>query len=138
MFRARLRLLALITGGLAVAFVLAQLAIVKRSVEFDLSAIGRSLYEARTKNGIWPRQLADLEGTEYLRMPHRKAMLEDARYVIVRHDQLDPTPEANRDRILAYDNTTVLSRFGRVWVCRRNLRIEKVDRAAVERLPRLE
>ena len=134
----RLRRLALITLGVAVAFVLAQLAIVKRSVEFDLSAIGRSVYEARTKNGVWPRQLADFEGTEYLRMPHRQAMLEDARYVIVRHDDLDVRPEANRDRILAYDNSTVLSRFGRVWVCRGNLRIEKVDRADVDRLPRLE
>lgn len=131
-------MLVLITAGLAVAFVVAQLATVKRSVEFDLAAIGRSVYEAQTKTGFWPRRLADLEGTEYLRMPHRKAMLEDARYVIVRHDQLDLRPEANHDRILAYDNSTVLSRFGRVWVCRGNLRIEKVDRADVDRLPRLE
>lgn len=131
-------MLVLITAGLAVAFVVAQLATVKRSVEFDLAAIGRSVYEAQTKTGFWPRRLADLEGTEYLRMPHRKAMLEDARYVIVRHDQLDLRPEANHDRILAYDNSTFLSRFGRVWVCRGNLRIEKVDHADVDRLPRLE
>lgn len=131
-------MLVLITAGLAVAFVVAQLATVKRSVEFDLAAIGRSVYEAQTKTGFWPRRLADLEGTEYLRMPHRKAMLEDARYVIVRHDQLDLRPEANHARILAYDNSTFLSRFGRVWVCRGNLRIEKVDRADVDRLPRLE
>lgn len=131
-------MLVLITAGLAVAFVVAQLATVKRSVEFDLAAIGRSVYEAQTKTGFWPRRLADLEGTEYLRMPHRKAMLEDARYVIVRHDQLDLRPEANHARILAYDNSTFLSRFGRVWVCRGNLRIEKVDHADVDRLPRLE
>lgn len=134
----RLRRLALITLGVAVAFVLAQLATVKRSVEFDLSAIGRSVYEARTKNGVWPRQLADLEGTEYLNMPHRKGMLKDGDYIIVQHNELDSRPEANGDKILAYDNSTVLSRFGRVWVCRGNLRIEKVDRADVDRLPRLE
>lgn len=71
-------------------------------------------------------------------MPHRKGMLKDGHYIIVQHNELDSRPEANGDKILAYDNSTVLSRFGRVWVCRGNLRIEKVDRADVDRLPRLE
>ena len=110
----------------------------KRSVEFDLSAIGRSVYEARERSGKWPRRLADLDGTEYLSMPHRRGMLVDARYIIVQHNDLVPRPEANGDKILAYDNSTFLSRFGRVWVCRGDLRIERVARAEVRALPRLE
>lgn len=131
----RIGLLALVV---VTAFALGQLRTVRASVEFDLRTIGESVYEARAKIGRVPRQLADLEGTEYLNLPYRKTMLEEQRYVIVRHDRLDARPEANRHLILAYDNTTILSRFGRVWVCRGDLRIETAHRAELARLPRIE
>lgn len=131
----RLALLGLVVAtGVAIG----QLRTVRSSVEFDLRTIGESVYEARAKSGTPPQRVADLEGTRYLTMPYRRKMLEEQRYVIVRHDTLDPRPAANPDRILAYDNTTILSRFGRVWVCRGDLRIVKVDRADVARLPRIE
>lgn len=124
----------IVVTGLA----LGHLRTVRGSVEFDLRTIGESVYEARARTGRSPRQLADLQGTKYLNMPYRQKMLEEQRYVIVRHDDLEASPAANRDRILAYDNTTLLSRFGRVWVCRGDLRIERVNRADVVRLPRIE
>lgn len=131
----RIALLALI---IVTGVALGQLRTVRGSVEFDLRTIGESIYQARAKNGAPPRRLADLAGTKYLDMPFRQKMLEEQRYVIVRHDDLDASPAANRDRILAYDNTTILSRFGRVWVCRGDLRIDKANRAEVARLPRIE
>lgn len=131
----RLALLALVV---ATGVALGQLRTVRGSVEFDLRAIGESVYDACAKNGMPPQRLTDLAGTKYLNMPFRQKMLDEQRYVIVRHDNLDASPAANRDRILAYDNTTILSRFGRVWACRGDLQIVRVNRADVSRLPRIE
>ena len=39
------------------------------SIQFDLRIIGESIYEAQAKSGKWPTQIADLEGTAYLRRP---------------------------------------------------------------------
>jgi hypothetical protein len=54
-------------------------------------------------------------------------MLEEGTFVVVRQQDLDPNPEANRNRVLVYDNNSLLSRFGRVWVCRGDLRIEPMS-----------
>ena len=112
----------------AVAFVYAQVDIASKSIQFDLRLIGRSVYEARSKNGQWPARIEDLDGTEYLNLPYRKTLLKQGHYVIVWYQDLDPKPNANRDRVLAYDNGSLLSRFGRVWVCRGDLHIEYMDR----------
>ena len=72
-------------------------------------------------------QIADLENTAYLQMPHRKTVLEEHVFVIVWQDDLDARPEANADRILAFDNRSLLTRFGIVWACRGDLRVERLD-----------
>jgi hypothetical protein len=114
-------------AAVAIAFVYAQGEIATKSIQFDLRKIGESVYEARSKNGKWPAQIADLEETEYLKTPHRRTMLEEGAFVIVWQQDLDPNPEANRSRVLVYDNSSLLSRFGRVWVCRGDLRIERIS-----------
>jgi hypothetical protein len=125
-----------IIPGVAIAFLYAQTRIATRSIQFDLRKIGESIYEARTRSGKWPMQIADLTGTEYLNMPYRRALLEDGHYIIVWQQDLDLNPNANRDRILAYDDRSLLSRFGKVWVCRGDLRIERVDAGQVAAYPR--
>ena len=114
-------------AAFAIAFVYAQAQIATKSIQFDLRKIGESVYEARSKNGKWPAQIADLEETKYLKMPHRRTMLEEGAFVIVWQQDLDPNPDLNRSRVLVYDNSSLLSRFGRVWVCRGDLRIERIS-----------
>jgi hypothetical protein len=126
----------LVFAAFAVAFVYAQIDIATKSIQFELRKISESLYEARSKGGKWPAQIADLQGTAYLNMPHRRTMLEEGQSVVVWQQDLEPDPEANENRILAYDNGSLLSRLGRVWVCRGDLRIElRTRRTAVVEWP---
>jgi hypothetical protein len=112
--------------GLAAAFAYGQIEVATQSIQFDLRSIGKSIYEARARSGRWPTKVSDLEGTEYLQMPRRKTVLDERVYVIVWREDLDSRPEANADRILAYDNRSLLTRFGVVWACRGDLRIERL------------
>jgi len=102
-------------------------AIAAKSIRFELRKIGESIYEVRSKSGQWPAQIADLTASEYLTMPYRRTMLEEGVFVVVWQQDLNLNPEANPNRILAYDNRSLLSRFGTVWVCRGDLRIERVS-----------
>ena len=117
---------ALAIAAAAIAFVYAQVDIATKSIQFDLRKIGESVYEAHSKTGQWPAKIADLAGTEYLEMPHRRTLLEEGLFVVVFHWDLDPSPAANRDRVLAYDNGSLLSRLGTVWACRGDLRVERL------------
>jgi hypothetical protein len=116
---------------IVIGFIYAQLNIVNKSVHFALSKIGESIYQAHARTGKWPTQVSDLDGTEYLSLPYRRDILEHELYVIVWHKDLDPNPAANRDRILAYENGTILSRLGWIWVCRGDLTIERMNSAEV-------
>jgi hypothetical protein len=117
-------LVVLVTAlGLAVG----QLDIARRSIQFDLRAIGESVYEARANRGQWPARIDDLDGTQYLRMPFRRAALQQGVFVVVWSEKLSDKPEENRQRVLAYDNRSVFSWFGRVWVCRGDLQIVCLD-----------
>lgn len=112
--------------GIAAAFAYGQIEVATQSIRFDLRSIGKSIYQARARSGKWPMQIADLEGTEYLGMPRRRTVLDERVYIIVWQEDLDARPEANAGRILAYDNRSLLTRFGIVWACRGDLRIEKL------------
>jgi hypothetical protein len=109
-----------------IAFIYGTVDVANKSLQFDLKKIGESIYEAHAKSGKWPIQIADLEGTEYLNMPYRRGILENGSFVIVWQQDLDPNPDANSGRILAYANSGLLSRLGRVWACRGDLRIVKI------------
>ena len=120
------KILSAVIVAFAVAFVYAQVDIATKSIQFDLRKIGESVYEAHSRSGKWPAQIADLAETEYLKMPYRRTMLEEGAFVVVWQQDLDPNREVNANRVLAYDNSSLLSRFGRVWVCRGDLRIERI------------
>ena len=124
----------LVVVGVAAAFVFGQVDVATKSIHFDLTKIGQSIYEARSRSGRWPTQIEDLEDTEYLRMPSRKAMLEDEVFVVVWQQDLDPNPLANRHRVLAYDNGSLFSRLGWIWVCRGDLRIERMSARQIAEL----
>src|SRR5215475_11161517 len=109
-----------------IAFIYGTVDVANKSLQFDLKKIGESIYEAHAKSGKWPMQIADLEGTEYLNMPYRRGILENGSFVIVWQQDFDPNPDANSGRILAYANSGLLSRLGRVWACRGDLRIVKI------------
>lgn len=100
----------------------------------DLHFIGHSIYEAHQKNGWWPTRIADLDGTEYFNMPYRKTLLEEGNFVVVWQQDLALRTAANRDRVLAYDNRSLLSRFGNVWVVRGDLNVEYMDRDELNEL----
>ena len=119
---------------IAIAFVYAQVEIAVRSIQFDLHLIGESVYEARTKNGRWPARTEELEGTAYLALPHRRAMLEDKVFIVVFNQELASDPKDNGHRVLAYDNRSLLSRLGRVWVCRGDLSVDYVKTEELQRL----
>lgn len=51
-----------------------------------------------------------------------------------RQMELATRPAASRDRVLAYDNRSLLSRFGNVWVVRGDLRVEQMDRDELNEL----
>ena len=127
----KVRTAIVIFGVVAIAFAIGQIDIAVRSIRMELGWIGRSIYEARARNGAWPERIADLEGTEYLKLPERRTLLEQGLFVIVWPGNLDPKAEANRERILAYDAKSMLSRFGRVWVCRGDLSVEWMRSADV-------
>ena len=50
--------------------------VARHSMQFDLRAIGQSIYEAHEATGRWPTRVADLEGTTYLKMPYRRDLLD--------------------------------------------------------------
>ena len=116
----------LLVTAAAVAFAWVQLDNVAKSIQFDLRKIGESLYEAHSKSGRWPSQIADLEGTQYLNMPHRRRMLEEGFFAVVWPENLDSNPKTNHKYVLAYDQGSLLSRLGVVWVCRGDLRTERI------------
>jgi hypothetical protein len=124
----------IVVAAAAMAFIWVQVDIATKSIQFDLRKIGESVYEAHARTDRWPRQIADLEGTEYLRMPHRRAMLEQGLFVVVWQQDLDPNPARNSQRILAYDDGSLLSRLGGIWVCRGDLRVDRADAAEISAL----
>jgi len=111
----------------SLAFIYGQVDVAKSSIQFDLRKIGESIYEARVKTGKWPVQIADLEGTEYLKMYYRREALEKGLFVIVWQQDLDANPQANKNRVLAYDNGSLFARLGWVWACRGDLSIERLS-----------
>ena len=132
----RKRLLAwlLVVLVVAAAWLYSALDMARQYIQLDLHFIGRSIYEAHQNNGRWPARLADLEGTEYFNVPYRKTLLEEGNFVVVWQQNLDPKPAANRNRVLAYDNRSLLSRFGNVWVVRGDLSVEYMDRDELNEL----
>ena len=109
-----------------IAFIYGTVDVANKSLQFDLKKIGESIYEAHAKSGKWPMQIADLEGTEYLNMPYRRGILENGSFIIVWQRDLDTNPAANSSRILAYANSGLMSKLGKVWACRGDLRIVRI------------
>ena len=124
----------LVYFALGTTFVLTQLDLIGRYHQFDLRVLGESIYEARTRRGAWPRRIEDLNGTEYLKMPYRREGLEKGQYIILWPVEFEDEPVQNSDKVLAYDNGTVLARLGWVWVCRGDLRTEPMTRKSLQRL----
>lgn len=126
--------------ALSAAFAYGQWDVATDSIKFDLGRIGESIYEAHERSGKWPAQVSDLEGTVYLNMPYRRATLDDNKlFQVVWHQDLDPSPAANQQRILAYDKGSLMAALGSIWACRGDLslvRISSDEAAALGAAPR--
>ena len=96
------------------------------SIKFDLRKIGESVYEAHSKTGRWPASIGDLEGTEYLQMFYRREGLERGLYIVDWQPDLEANPQANKNRILAYDNGSLFAKLGWVYACRGDLSVERL------------
>ena len=120
--------------AVGLVFIYGQTDVAVQSIRFDLTKIGESIYAARSRSGRWPSQISDLEGTEYLKMPFRKGMLERKVFVVVWQSDLDPDPAANRDRILAYSTGGLLGKLGFVWACRGDLSIKRIQKDEIAAL----
>ena len=97
-------------SAVVITFAYAQVDLAMQTIQFELSRIGKSVLEARNKDGKWPANIEDLEGTEYFKMPYRKEMLEKGLFVVVTQRD-DLNPEGDRSRVLAYDNGSLLCRL---------------------------
>ena len=130
----------LVALGVGVAFAYGQWDVATDSVKFDLRRIGESIYEAHGRSGKWPARVSDLEGTVYLSMPYRRKTLDDNElFQVIWHQDLDPSPAENQQRILAYDKGSLMAALGRIWACRGDLSIVRMssdEAAALGAAPR--
>jgi hypothetical protein len=53
---------------------------------------------------------------------------------VVWQNDLETSPEANAERILAYSNGGLLARLGWIWACRGDLRVERIRRQDIPKL----
>lgn len=93
--------------------------------KLHLELIARSIYDYHASAGRWPTQPGDLLQTSLPQQcPHDVAMMRAGAFV-VNWPTADwqPTPQENADRLLLYSKGGPL-RFGRVWVCWGDLRLE--------------
>jgi len=118
----------------ALVFVLALLfssgtsQVADQALQYELKAIGQSIYEYHETMGQWPHNVGDLARTSLpVRVPYWKPSLESGSIVVVWHDHLNPNPQDNRDVVLAYHSRGTLAMFGRQWVCWGDLRVEYVS-----------
>jgi hypothetical protein len=138
------RFLVLLTGAVLVyvgsLFFSGTSQVANDALQYQLNAIGQSIYEYHTATGQWPRQLDDLERTSLsLHLRYWRQVLDNGSIVVVWHDHLNADPAANRDVVLAYHNKGTLAMTGRQWVCWGDLRTEYVGskqlRAALDANP---
>jgi hypothetical protein len=61
-------------------------------------------------------------------------MLEDKVFIVVFNQELASDPKDNEQRVLAYDNRSLLSRLGRVWICRGDLSVDYVKTEELQQL----
>jgi hypothetical protein len=102
--------------------------VAQEALQYQLKAIGQSIYEYHTLTGQWPTHIDDLEKTTLgARLRYWKPILENGSIVVVWHDHLNDNPADNRDVVLAYHNKGTLAMMGRQWVCWGDLRTEYVD-----------
>ena len=98
------------------------------SLQYQLKAIGESIYEYHTQTGQWPQNIDDLGRTSLAaQLRYWKQALDSGSIVVVWHDHLNPNPAENRDKVLAYHNKGTLAMMGQQWVCWGDLRTEYVD-----------
>lgn len=103
------------------------------AIRFRLQALGAGIYEYRALKGHWPAKADDLTITSMaVRLRFWQEEIQSGRVVVVWPRDWKPHPPDNRDRILAYYDSGLLSKFGRKYVCWGDLRTEYLSTAKLE------
>jgi hypothetical protein len=131
---------AVIAWAVVILFFSGTSQVAHESLQYELNAIGQSIYEYHASTGRWPSGIDDLAETSLpLRLRYWKPILLNGSVVVVWHDNLPPDPKANAGVILAYHNRGLLAELGRQWVCWGDLRTEYIStkqlRAALNVVP---
>lgn len=129
----------LIAGAMVVLVVLiagrySLMQVADHTERLHLELVARSIYEYRDKNGRWPTRAEDLQETSLPQTaPHDVAMVRNGGLVVNWPADWDREPAANAERVLAYSRGGPL-RFGWVWVCWGDFRMEYMRHERVEEL----
>jgi hypothetical protein len=123
------RVALVLAGGILLAIVMLFFSgttqVAHEALQYQLNAVGQTIYEYHTNTGHWPSAIDDLGETSLpLRLHYWRPMLQSGSIVVVWHDNLKADPKDNADVILAYHNRGLLAQFGRQWVCWGDLRTE--------------
>ncbi len=131
------RIAILVIGAIALAVVVLFLSgttqVAHEALQYQLQAIGQSIYEYHANTGQWPSGPGDIEKTSFgLRLRYWEPALRNGSIVIVWHNNLQANPRDNANLILAYHNRGLLADMGRQWVCWGDLRTEYISSRRLE------
>lgn len=102
--------------------------VANEALQYQLRAIGQSIYEYHASTGQWPAAIDDLQNTSLgLRLRYWKPTIENGSIVVVWHDKLKPDPRDNAGVVLVYHNKGLLAEMGHQWVCWGDLRTEYIS-----------
>ncbi len=126
------RIAILVVGAIALVVVMLFFSgttqVAHEALQYELKAIGQSIYEYHANTGQWPSGPEDLQKTSLgVRLRYWEPALRNGSMVIVWHDDLKADPKDNADVILAYHNRGLLADMGWQWVCWGDLRTEYIS-----------
>jgi len=98
-----------------------------QTIQLQLKLFGSAIYEYHSVTGRWPSKLDDLAETSLPRKSY--VWRETAKsFVILWPQELKADLKENARVVLVYDDGSLFSGHGRVWVCWGDLRTEMLDR----------
>jgi len=121
-----------IIGGLLTVLVLlffsGSTQVADEALQYQLHALGESVYEYHASTGSWPDSPEDLARTSLpVRLRYWRSVLENRSMVVVWPHNLDPNPLKNSGVVLAYHARGLRAQLGRQWVCWGDLRTEYIS-----------
>ncbi len=106
--------------------------IADEATRLHLKFVADSIYEFRRDHGRWPASVEDLKKTSLAaKYPQDITILEGGVYIVNWPTDMKPEAKDNGGHILLYEHGAP-ARFGWVWVCWGDFRMEHMKREQVE------